>query len=99
VKLQAVPEDTKNTHDWPQEVRRFRVPMRLPEFLNGVGGRSYCEALLRVLVETTSCRLMAPRHLDTHSSAVGARSVRLMPADRASAGESDAAVQVLWSVS
>jgi hypothetical protein len=38
-------------------------------FLNGVGGRSYCEAGLRVPVDTTSF-LLTPRHLDTHSSAV-----------------------------
>ena len=40
--------------DWPQEVQRFRAPCNFRRLLNGVGGRSCREALLRVLVGTTS---------------------------------------------
>ena len=58
---------------WPAVGRRrcdgSGSPCNVQRFLNGICGRSYCEALLRILVDTTGCFLLTQRHLDRRSSA------------------------------
>jgi hypothetical protein len=55
---------------WPAVGRRkceaSETPGNFQRLLDGVGGRFYCEALPRVLVDATSCFPPDPRHLDTH---------------------------------